>query len=125
MITARYLQEVKQCESMRKAILQWAHVQFRAVNHTLWLTTHFLERLAQRSMSPVRSHRAFDLALRALHKNWEQCKGKKTAIKSDSFVFIFDATQDGFIRGVTFWYSDKPAAAALQGRGDVLLEIPS
>lgn len=72
----------------------------------------------------MRSHRAFDIALRSLFSNWGITKGKKTAILSDRFVFIFDATQEGFVHCVTVWYTDKPAAAALKGRGDILLEIP-
>jgi hypothetical protein len=92
------------------------------VGQQFYQTAHFIERFDQRSNRPIEAVSNFELAIRIVKNRIGEIGGKKAALKIKNHVFIFDATQTGKVRAVTFWWTELPAAEALKGRGEFQLE---
>lgn len=117
-----YLKQLEQARPLFIRANKSAHELMESVGLKYYQTTHFRERFELRAAKPIEAVSDFELAIRIVKTHIQSIIGKRAAIKVKNHLFVFDATSEGQVRAVSFWWTDKPGPEAMKGRGEFQVE---
>lgn len=133
------MNSVRDLKSIRCVAIEKAYKQCTELKGTLFLTSHFIERVNLRCDDQDRTFLFFAKCMSHLLKNWERHIGKYVEYKSakDTLVFkvngesdprskvFLQADQKFQIAAVTYWYNMSGCQQwKNHGKSDVIFRLP-